>query len=149
LAPGAVTGYTGPPMQTAPRHLFVYGTLKSAASGALGHAHRARLTRESRSLGAATMAGAALYDLGRYPGLVETGRDNDIVHGEVLLLLNPKGTFAWLDPYEDISPNDPENSAYSRLERPIGLAHGKAVSAWVYVFLRDVANRRLVSGGRW
>lgn len=130
-------------------HLFVYGTLMSAATGALGHAHRARLARETRSLGPATMAGAKLYDLGRYPGLVESGHDGDVVHGEALLLLNPVRTFSWLDPYEDISPSDPANSAYARLERPVRLARGEVITAWVYVFLRDVANRRLVPGGRW
>lgn len=136
-------------MQTAPRHLFVYGTLMSAATGALGHAQRARLQRETRSLGPATMARARLYDLGRYPGLVESDNAADVVHGEALLLLDAQRTFTWLDPYEDISAADPAHDMYARRERAIRLARGEVVTAWVYVFLDDVAHRRLIAGGRW
>lgn len=136
-------------MQPAARHLFVYGTLMSAATGALGHAQRARLQRETRSLGPATMAAARLYDLGCYPGLVESEHAGDIAHGEALLLLNPAGTFAWLDPYEDISAADPAQDMYARRERAIRLARGEVVTAWVYVFLDDVANRRPIASGRW
>jgi gamma-glutamylcyclotransferase (GGCT)/AIG2-like uncharacterized protein YtfP len=131
------------------RHLFVYGTLMSTAAGALGRAQRERLARESRGLGPAAMAGARLYDLGRYPGLVESSQGSDVVHGEVVALLNPQRTLAWLDAYEGVLPGDPSLSEYARLERPIQVARGETLQAWVYVFLRDVARRRRIANGRW
>jgi gamma-glutamylcyclotransferase (GGCT)/AIG2-like uncharacterized protein YtfP len=136
-------------MRNAQRHLFVYGTLMQAARGTLGQAQRARLKREARILGPATIAGARLYDLGRYPGLVETGDPADVVHGEALVLLNPERTFLWLDAYEDIDPRDGAENPYARLQRPIRLARGDVTVAWVYVFLRDVARRRVIPGGKW
>jgi gamma-glutamylcyclotransferase (GGCT)/AIG2-like uncharacterized protein YtfP len=130
-------------------HLFVYGTLMPAAAGSLGKAQRERLSREARFLGAAAMQGARLYDLGRYPGLVESGEADDVVHGEVVALANPVRTFVWLDDYEGVMPANPEASDYARLERVVRLENGTELSAWVYVFLRDVANRRAIASGRW
>jgi gamma-glutamylcyclotransferase (GGCT)/AIG2-like uncharacterized protein YtfP len=131
------------------RHLFVYGTLKSKATGALGHVERARLARDSRSLGTATMNGARLFDLGRYPGLVESDTASDVVHGEVLLLANPARTFIWLDAYEGVLAGDPAGSDYARHERKVRLQRGTEVDAWVYVFLKDVRRRRAIASGRW
>jgi len=136
-------------MENQGRHLFVYGTLMPGAAGALGHAQRARLMRESRCLGPATMTGARLYDLGRYPGLVETGDPGDVAHGEAVALVNPSRTLSWLDAYEDIVPGDPNRSDYARLERSVRLEAGDMLSAWVYVFLGDVSRRRLIPAGRW
>jgi gamma-glutamylcyclotransferase (GGCT)/AIG2-like uncharacterized protein YtfP len=130
-------------------HLFVYGTLRSDAVGALGKAQRERLVRESRTLGTATLAGARLYDLGRYPGLVESGAASDVVHGEVVALTNPARTFPWLDAYEGIMAGDPDGSDYARVERNIRLAHGSELSAWVYVYRKDIAHRHAIAGGRW
>jgi gamma-glutamylcyclotransferase (GGCT)/AIG2-like uncharacterized protein YtfP len=131
------------------RNLFVYGTLMGSAAGALGKAQRERLQRESCSLGPATMAGARLYDLGRYPGLVETGAASDIVHGEVVALTNPDCSLVWLDAYEGVIAGDPAASDYARLMRSVRLAQGSEGSAWVYVFLRDVAHRCAIASGRW
>jgi gamma-glutamylcyclotransferase (GGCT)/AIG2-like uncharacterized protein YtfP len=137
-------------MEAICRHLFVYGTLMSGAVGALGKAQRERLQRESRRLGAATMAEARLYDLGRYPGLVESGEACDVVHGEVVALANPDRTFLWLDAYEDVFPDKPHASDYARLQRAVRLAKGGTeINAWVYVFRKDVARRRAIASGRW
>jgi len=132
------------------RHLFIYGTLMAIDTGALGRAQRARLQRESRSLGAATMTRARLYNLGRYPGLVESDAASDIVHGEVVVLANPARSFFWLDAYEGVIRDKPEASDYARIERTVHLVKGGTeLSAWVYVFLKDVAHRRAIASGRW
>ena len=131
------------------RHLFVYGTLMPTDTGALGRTQRARLQRESRSLGAATLRGARLYNLGRYPGLVESGAESDVVHGEVLLLANPARSFSWLDAYEGVIHGKPDASDYARFERTVRLTRGAELTAWVYVFLKDVAHRRAIANGRW
>jgi gamma-glutamylcyclotransferase (GGCT)/AIG2-like uncharacterized protein YtfP len=129
-------------------HLFVYGTLMPADAGALGRVQRERLARESRGLGPAVMAGAQLFNLGRYPGLVETGDNGHIVHGEALELLNPSRTLHWLDAYEGIGPGDGA-SEYARLERTVRLVCGTELTAWVYVFLQNVTHRRPIPSGRW
>jgi gamma-glutamylcyclotransferase (GGCT)/AIG2-like uncharacterized protein YtfP len=130
------------------RHLFIYGTLMATDTGALGRTQRARLQRESRSLGAATMRGALLYNLGRYPGLVESAA-SDLVHGEVVLLANPTRSFSWLDAYEGVVANKPDLSDYARVERAVRLARGAELKAWVYVFIKDVALSRAITSGRW
>jgi gamma-glutamylcyclotransferase (GGCT)/AIG2-like uncharacterized protein YtfP len=132
------------------RYLFIYGTLMAADTGALGREQRARLQRESRSLGASTLTGARLYNLGRYPGLVECGAAGDVVHGEVVALANPARSFFWLDAYEGVIPDKPDASDYARIERMVRLdKDGIELTAWVYVFLKDVANRRAIASGRW
>lgn len=129
--------------------LFVYGTLMSTAQGALGMAQRAQLTRESRLLGPAALPGALLYDLGRYPGLVLTQDETQLVHGQAVELLKPARSFIWLDEYEGFAPDEEHRNDYNRVERTVRLANGELITAWVYVFLRDVLQRRPISSGRW
>jgi len=135
-------------MQTGNRQLFVYGTLMSTARGALGMAQRARLARESRSLGPAVMLGAELYDLGRYPGLVLTPDETIRVHGEVIELHSDE-SFAWLDEYEGFAPGKNHINDYDRVEHAVHLANGEIATAWVYVFLKDLLHRRPIPSGRW
>jgi gamma-glutamylcyclotransferase (GGCT)/AIG2-like uncharacterized protein YtfP len=125
-------------------HLFVYGTLLSAA----GHAKGARLRREARLLGAATMPGR-LYSLGRYPGMVEAAGPEPLVHGELYALRTPAVSLEWLDAYEGIVPGKPELSPYARVERPAQLASGETLDTWVYLYRRSVEARPEVPGGRW
>lgn len=129
--------------------LFVYGTLMSTAQGALGMAQRAQLARESRVLGPAVLGGAQLYDLGRYPGLVLTTNEMQLVHGEVVELHKPARSFVWLDEYEGFSPGQNHENDYDRVERTVRLADGEIITAWVYVFLKDILHRRPILSGRW
>ena len=124
-------------------HIFVYGTLLSGARHPMG----ARLARESQILGEATIQGR-LYNLGRYPGLVESGDPADVVHGEVYALNSPATTLAWLDAYEGISSHAADNE-YERCERAVRLASGAEVTAWVYLYRAPVTGRAAIAGGRW
>jgi gamma-glutamylcyclotransferase (GGCT)/AIG2-like uncharacterized protein YtfP len=131
------------------RHLFVYGTLMTSASGAaMGTGQRARLHAASKSLGAATIPGR-LYDAGRYPLLVDSKEPGDIVHGEVLSLDEPAMVFPFLDPYEGIDPARPDDGMYRRVVRTVTLHDGSARDAWVYLYQRDVSRRRRIADGRW
>ena len=103
-------------------HLFVYGTLLSGA----GHPKGAKLAREGRLLGAATIQGCKLYSLGRYPGLVEAADAQGPVHGEVYALNSPTASIGWLDAYEGIVAGRPDNP-YERIERAVQLATGGTV----------------------
>jgi gamma-glutamylcyclotransferase (GGCT)/AIG2-like uncharacterized protein YtfP len=120
--------------------LFVYGTLMSRVSHPMG----ARLRREARLLGAATIEGR-LYSLGSYPGLTEAAEGQYAVHGEVYALNSLK----WLDAYEGIVPAKPDLSPYARVERPVRLASGETCTAWVYLYRRSVRTRPEMPGGVW
>jgi gamma-glutamylcyclotransferase (GGCT)/AIG2-like uncharacterized protein YtfP len=124
--------------------LFVYGSLLSRVRHPMGM----RLRREARLVGEATIEGR-LYSLGRYPGLVETAGDPCRVHGEVYDLKRPAPTLAWLDNYEGIVPGKHERSPYERVERPVRLASGARLTAWVFLYRKSVRSRSEVPGGYW
>ena len=124
-------------------HLFVYGSLMSAARHPMGE----RLAREARLIGEASMRGR-LYRVSTYPGLVG-GDAHARVHGEVYALNAPAVSLKWLDAYEGIVPGDRERSQYERAERQVLLASGEEIAAWVYLYLRDVARLRAIPHGRW
>lgn len=124
--------------------LFVYGTLLSGA----GHPMGARLRREARLIGPATIPGR-LYSLGHYPGLVEADYAGGLVHGELYALHAPAVALRWLDAYEGIRPNAPGESPYERAERRVRLASGATCIAWVYLYRGSVGNRPEVPDGRW
>ena len=125
-------------------HLFVYGTLLSAA----GHSMGARLRRQARLVGEASIRGR-LYSLGRYPGLVEIGDADEWVRGELYALARPASALAWLDAYEGIVPGATAKSAYERVERPVRLGAGEVVTAWVYLYRKSVRMRPPILGGCW
>jgi gamma-glutamylcyclotransferase (GGCT)/AIG2-like uncharacterized protein YtfP len=120
--------------------LFVYGTLMSSAPNPMSR----RLGREARLIGPAAVRGT-LYDLGRYPALVESG--DGLVHGEVHELSNPAGPLRWLDAYEGIVPG--RQAPYERVLRIAELATGARLEAWVYVYRRDLRHARHIESGRW
>ncbi|MBX9591013.1 MAG: gamma-glutamylcyclotransferase [Hyphomonadaceae bacterium] len=125
-------------------NLFVYGTLLSTA----GHRMGARLRREARLIGEATIRGR-LYRITRYPGLVE-GSDLDArVHGEVYLLRSPAVALQWLDAYEGIVPGTRNQNEYERVQRSVCLTSGEHLTAWVFLYRESVARRHPIPGGRW
>ncbi len=126
------------------QHLFVYGTLMSRC----GHPMGARLGREVRLLGPARIKGR-LYSLGWYPALVETGPDDGFVHGEVYALTNPKASFQWLDAYEGIVRGQEDQSDYVRVERPVQMAAGNEMNAWVYLYRAPLKGAPAIDSGRW
>ena len=125
-------------------HLFVYGTLMSGA----GHPMGARLGREGRLVGPALIAGR-LFDLGRYPALIESGADDGHVHGEVYALSSPGESFRWLDAYEGIVPGCEAQSEYARVERTARLSNGRQITAWVYLYRAPLGGAAMIESGRW
>jgi gamma-glutamylcyclotransferase (GGCT)/AIG2-like uncharacterized protein YtfP len=124
--------------------LFVYGSLLARAHHPMG----TRLRQEARLLGQATIQGR-LYCLGRYPGLVEAAEGSYPVHGEVYDLKTPAVSLKWLDAYEGIVPGKPDRSPYERLDRPVRLASGETIAAWVYLYRRSLRSRRELPDGHW
>ena len=125
-------------------YLFVYGSLLSTA----GHPMGARLRRESRLIGEASMPGR-LYRISQYPGLVEDADGQARVWGEVYELSNPTASLHWLDAYEGIVPGAPGSDEYERVERLLRLVSGEELTAWVYLYRKPVAGLQLIASGRW
>lgn len=90
-------------------------------------------------VGPGTVPGA-LYDLGEYPGLVDTA-DGGRVPGLVVALPDA-AALARLDAYEGV-----DDGLYTRREMLVALVDGGACPAWVYVYARSVASRRRLA--RW
>jgi gamma-glutamylcyclotransferase (GGCT)/AIG2-like uncharacterized protein YtfP len=131
-----------------PTHIFVYGTLMSAATGSLGRDMRLRLRREARSAGSATVQGV-LYDLGTYPGLVRSADPSDRVHGEVLALIDPAATLPWLDDYEGVGRGQASAGEYLRVVEHARLASGASLEIWLYLLQRPLRGLPRIPGGRW
>jgi gamma-glutamylcyclotransferase (GGCT)/AIG2-like uncharacterized protein YtfP len=125
-------------------HLFVYGSLMSTA----GHRMGAQLGAEARLLGPATIQGR-LYRVAWYPGVVEDSDPRHRAHGELYALDDPAHSLAWLDAYEGISPGNHESDEYMRVERPVELASGQSMTAWVYLYCKAVEATQIVADGRW
>ena len=128
--------------------LFVYGTLLTRARGELGTDMRARLQRESTSLGEATIPGR-LFSLGTFPVMLEPAAESDTVYGEVLRLDDPESVFVWLDPYEGITPGHKREGEYERVRRSVRLASGEELTAWVYLYIADATEAPAIPSGRW
>ncbi len=107
-----------------------------------------RLRREARLLGEATIQGR-LYKISWYPGAVASRDRGERVHGEVYALAHPSRALAWLDRYEGIAPGATRSAEYERVERPVRLASGEEIVAWVYLYRGDVAGLTIVPDGRW
>jgi gamma-glutamylcyclotransferase (GGCT)/AIG2-like uncharacterized protein YtfP len=125
-------------------HLFVYGSLMSSS----GHPMSERLRREARLVGEATIEGR-LYRISWYPGLVAGHHPDERAHGEVYALEAPARTLAWLDEYEGVVAGDPDAGEYERVERPVRLATGQEITAWVYLYRKDAGRLSRVASGRW
>ncbi len=129
-------------------HLFVYGTLVSEAIDPMGREPRARLRVESTLIGPASIVGR-LFDLGRYPGLVDGCCDGATVLGEVVRLHDAAATLTWLDAYEGIVAPDATGSEYRRVVRQVTLAGGTQLDAWLYLYVRNPSGLRRIESGRW
>lgn len=116
--------------QPAPRHLFVYGTLRDDPRHDMFHV----LARSATFIGDGRV-NAQLFDLGAYPGIVLSQSPGDVVRGE-LYRLKPEEVAAiltLLDDYEGLGPDDPQPHEYKREVVRVLLPNGRAISAWAYV----------------
>lgn len=120
--------------------LFVYGTLKR------GGANHGWLDGQ-RFLGAARVAaGATLYSLGEYPGLVTDPADREGVIGE-LWAVEP-AALARLDQFEGVAEGLYAREPARLVEYPPDLAPADAARAELYRYLRKVDPRARI-GAAW
>jgi gamma-glutamylcyclotransferase (GGCT)/AIG2-like uncharacterized protein YtfP len=126
-----------------PCYLFVYGTLRPDAD----HPMSRFLARRSRLRGAATVAGR-LYDLGRYPALVEATTDEERVRGSLSELFDAEDTLAALDRYEGVATEGTEG-LFERTRAAVRRETGEVVEAFVYVYRGPVSEGQRVASGDW
>lgn len=117
------------------------------ATSAMGRAQRERLAAEGRRVGPAVVPGR-LYDLGGYPGLVDATESTALVHGEVIRLVTPAATLAWLDAYEGVGA-DGEGEEYRRVTRAVRLSEGAPIEAWLYLFIGRLKGLNEIESGSW
>lgn len=130
-------------MSDSPRHIFVYGTLLPGLAPPV----IADVVDMLRPVGPATVPGR-LYHLGAYPGCTLNGDCADLIHGQLLELPNLK-VLEKLDWYESYAAHDAAGSLFVRTTCDATLPDGKLVSAWVYVYNRDLSDARLIDSGRY
>ncbi|MEQ8432818.1 MAG: gamma-glutamylcyclotransferase family protein [Oceanicaulis sp.] len=117
--------------------IAVYGLLRAGETGfaqfGLAHAFR--------DAGPCVLTGE-LWDLGRYPGLMEgEGR----VLGELFEVIDPS-VMTRLDAFEDYWPGDPARSRYAR--RKVQLIEPDH-EAWVYVWILGLDAASRIESGDW
>lgn len=127
-------------------HLFVYGTLRSDAGGAMHN----RLMRGVRRLGPASIPGR-LYDAGRYPAAVPSDDPADRINGELYAIDADAGDalLAPLDVYEGVDAAHPALSLFRRSVVAAEQEDGMRVPAWVYFYNRRVDSLPRVTSGDW
>jgi gamma-glutamylcyclotransferase (GGCT)/AIG2-like uncharacterized protein YtfP len=111
--------------------VFVYGTLMRGERAA-------HLMAEGEFAGEYTLSGYAIYDLGRYPGIL--AKAGSEVDGEVYYVSDEM--LAAMDEYED------EGTLYHRRKVPVKGENG-ALTAWVYVYAHAHAVKTLPMGRSW
>ncbi|MGB7158639.1 MAG: gamma-glutamylcyclotransferase family protein [Tepidisphaeraceae bacterium] len=119
--------------------LFAYGTLIPGCEPA----HMSDLCARMETLGDATVRGL-LYDLGRYPGVVE---GDGFVRGIVLRV--PPDAWDRLDAYEGCPVPGGGDGLFRRITTRAQLDAGGEVACWLYVYARDVDDRGAVPSGDW
>lgn len=124
--------------------LFVYGTLRPA----LAPAAIAAVAGSLRRLGPARVRGR-LYDLGRYPAAVADPEASGWIEGELVALGPDSPPLAWFDDYEGWDPAAPDTALFRRERHEALDAGGRAVACWIWVWAREVDERRRIGDGRW
>ncbi|RFZ94088.1 gamma-glutamylcyclotransferase [Mucilaginibacter conchicola] len=120
--------------------LFVYGTLLQADNDFALY-----LRANCKFISFGTTPGQ-LYDLGEYPGLVETNQSNQLVYGSVYQMQNPFEVLKQLDFYEGVGPDEEQPNLYRRELADINTEKG-TITVWVYVYNRSVGNAPLIPDG--
>ncbi|MDM0016618.1 gamma-glutamylcyclotransferase family protein [Variovorax saccharolyticus] len=121
----------------APRHVFVYGTLRAGGSNDI-----ARFSPAPLRIADGVIAGT-LYDLGAYPGAVLGGEGR--VQGEIYRIT--PALEAQLDVLEEIRPDD--SGEYIKREVQVPVA-GVLLGCLVYEIHPDrIAGRAPIASGDW
>jgi gamma-glutamylcyclotransferase (GGCT)/AIG2-like uncharacterized protein YtfP len=111
-------------------YLFVYGTLRKRYDLKL----KDRVKDGWKYVGQGKV-GAALYDIGSYPGAIKDRSGREVV-GDVFSVHDPANVFRVLDKYE--------GKEFERKKGKVRMRNGKEVNAWIYWYLPDPAGKKPV-----
>lgn len=124
--------------QSEPSVLFVYGTLRPQVA----QESEKKLLRGSRHIGKGRFWGK-LYDVGNYPGLVESWDHRDVVYGELFEV--SASQLRELDRHEGCNPED--GHEYVRRACQVKGPGNDWVNAYVYIYNKDPNGLPLIAGG--
>jgi gamma-glutamylcyclotransferase (GGCT)/AIG2-like uncharacterized protein YtfP len=89
-----------------------------------------------------------LYDLGDFPGVLETdGGQAGRVAGELYQLSDPELALKTLDQYEEFFRLDHDSSLFVRKVALVNLENRGSKDAWVYFYNQKVDERALIPSG--
>lgn len=125
-------------------YLFVYGTLRRRFSTKMSDL----LSRRCEYIADACMQGK-LYEIAGYPGAIISGDAKDKVYGELYKIMDSSELLPVLDEHEECTDRFPEPHEYIRVKLPVNPVGGDVVTAWVYIYNRDVSNLLPVTSGHY
>lgn len=126
--------------------LFLYGSLLQRT----GHNSVDRImSRFSRPLYRGYIHGR-LYDLGQYPGVIESDKDTDRVFGMLVELSRASFVLPQLDKFEDYRQKQAEHSQYLRKQVEVySVDKNKTEMAWCYIYNQPVNEDQWIRSGDW
>ncbi|MDD1606234.1 MAG: gamma-glutamylcyclotransferase [Methylococcaceae bacterium] len=122
--------------------IFVYGTLRKEIAANMNDI----LSCYSNYFSDGYLQGK-LYEVNGYPAVIESNNPQDKVYGEIYKILNSRLLLPELDAYEECTQLFPHPHEYSRKKLAITLFDGHHISAWVYIFNRNVENLIAIKSG--
>lgn len=123
-------------------YLFVYGTLRRNSTSEL-----CKLLKNHADFILGACYQGKLYLIDDYPGAVASNNPTDKVQGEVYFLHNPPFVLSQLDVYEECSFEFTQPTEYIREIKPVQLANGKTIPAWIYTYNFSTENLKLIASG--
>jgi gamma-glutamylcyclotransferase (GGCT)/AIG2-like uncharacterized protein YtfP len=124
-----------------PKHLFVYGSLRSESP----HPLAIKLRSQGRLLGKGSARGV-LYDLGRYPAAMFGSEHKSRVIGEIFELPRDGRLLRELDYFEG---TEEPGSPLSRIEIEMLLEEGSLLRLETYALGAPPPIRRVIESGDW
>lgn len=141
-----------------PRHLFVYGTLRSG--GRAPASLRGLLRARGRKVGEGVVEGR-LHHAGTYPAAVPVRGDEDPadggedgngegppeIRGALHVLEESDEVLRALDGYEGVQPD--AGGLFRRDVVQVRMDGGRTRQAWIYWYNRDPEGLPVIEGGDW
>jgi gamma-glutamylcyclotransferase (GGCT)/AIG2-like uncharacterized protein YtfP len=121
--------------------LFVYGTLLNPENP-VGH-----FLHSNAEFYANGFFLGKLFDLGNYPGAVESNNPEDKVYGSVFQIRNPEIVFQVLDDYEEVGDKFSTPNEYARKRIKVFTTNNETRNCHVYLYNHPVdSGNQIVSG---
>lgn len=114
--------------------LFVYGTLLDPKNQV------AKFLQSNAEFYADGYFHGKLYDLGEYPGAVESNNPEDKVYGSVFVLEKSETVLRMLDEYEETGDQFAEPNEFIRTKTEIVVGKNEKLLCWIYLYNRSTEN---------